>query len=179
MVSWPVLFDGNGICAETLLREYPQMVERIEILKSMLNTVRIMGEDEIIEQHTLARKALNGVPTRVNTRISRTEDLAIKMDVLRRREVNESTFSKRQIAEEIRILRLYIELYEVIVGELTEDERLFLSLHYQQGISLRRLAQGGVMECAGFTEQLSLYRLQKMRTDIIRKVEVIIGDDPT
>ena len=178
MASWPG-FNGKQVCAESLLCEYPKLVERIEILKNMLKTVREMDDDAIIEQYTLGRKPLDGQPKNANILKSNTEDLAFKMDSLRESELGEHNSTIKQITEEIRILQLYIALYEIVMGELSDDEKILVRAHYQQGVSLRRLAQTGSLSGFRFNTRMSLYRLQKLRKDIIQRVDSVLSGSET
>lgn len=160
---------------EELLREYPNYVRRIPMLESIITESREINYDSMIEQYALGRSPLSAVPSTRRVSGSKTEDLALKLDELRE-QYRESIDEKIQyMQEELHKMKTYVTVYNIVIAELTEDERTFVELHFQKGYNLKSLAEG--YNKRPMLGDFSLYRLRKMKNAIIEKITGILCEE--
>ena len=72
-------------------------------------------------------------------------------------------------------MKTYVTVYNIVIAELTEDERTFVELHFQKGYTLKSLAEG--YNKKPMLGDFSLYRLRKMKIAIIEKITGILCDE--
>ena len=97
--------------------------------------------DELIESMALFRQPPDGLPHGKGNGESRTESVALRVDMELEREQAAVAEQLRKIDEELRTLRYLANLYEAAIQTLTEEEQSFVRLYYEDNVNKLRASR--------------------------------------
>lgn len=126
------------------------------------------SKDDLIESLVFARRPLDE-PRHAGSQLSRTEYIALNLDNEKQRIKADYESALRQWKKERAELDFYIVLYKSIFSSLTEEERAFIILYFQENYSIETIAQMPLTKRAPGPRSKST--LRRMLQKIIQKAQ--------